>query len=254
MLPATTLRLSPATDEPVEERPTSHSFWLLAVTGFATSIDAMAMLPRAETHYLTRSMRFGEPVARAATLLLQTMKGDTHAITGLGRMSATLGQVDRSQPYAIISRSNASVFARAVEAIDQSRVHFVGGVQNYLLGKLTDVHHLWSGQRDLVQDAFYRDFDDIGALALHGRETGDKEILSLVSVVREYKAALPGSNASDLTFGHIIEVTETTYTIELTGPGDKLDAFIKALGQNQILETVRSGVSGIARGEKSLRV
>jgi superfamily I DNA/RNA helicase len=163
-----------------------------SIYGFRGSINAMAMLPRAETCYLTRSMRFGEPVARAATLLLQTMKGETHAITGMGRMSATPGQVDRSQPYAIISRSNASVFARAVEAINRSRVHFVGGVQNYLLGKLTDVHHLWSGRRDLVQDAFYRDFDDLDTLALHGRETGDKEILSLVSVVREYKAALPG--------------------------------------------------------------
>jgi superfamily I DNA/RNA helicase len=152
----------------------------------------MDRLPEGEVHYLTHSMRFGEPVARAATLLLQTMKGETHAITGMGRMSATPGQVDRSQPYAIISRSNASVFARAVEAINRSRVHFVGGVQNYLLGKLTDVHHLWSGRRDLVQDAFYRDFDDLDTLALHGRETGDKEILSLVSVVREYKAALPG--------------------------------------------------------------
>jgi len=59
---------------------------------------------------------------------------------------------------------------------------------------------------------------------------------------------------SDIFRGHIIDVTETSYTIELTGPGAKLDAFIKALGQNQILETVRSGVSGIARGEKSLRV
>ncbi len=59
---------------------------------------------------------------------------------------------------------------------------------------------------------------------------------------------------ADIFRGHIIDVTETTYTIELTGIGAKLDAFIKALGQNQILETVRSGVSGIGRGEKSLRV
>lgn len=58
---------------------------------------------------------------------------------------------------------------------------------------------------------------------------------------------------SDIFRGHIIDVTETSYTIELTGPGSKLDAFIKALGQNKILETVRSGVSGISRGEKSLR-
>jgi superfamily I DNA/RNA helicase len=120
------------------------------------------------------------------------MKGETHTITGLGAMSATPGKVDRSQPYAIISRSNASVFAQAVGAIGQNKVHFVGGVQNYLLGKLTDVHHMWSERRDLVRDAFYRDFDDFESLALYGRETGDKDILSLVSVVREYRAALPG--------------------------------------------------------------
>ncbi len=52
--------------------------------------------------------------------------------------------------------------------------------------------------------------------------------------------------------GRIIDVTGKTYTIELTGTSDKLDAFIPALGDIPILETVRSGVSGIARGEKSL--
>jgi acetolactate synthase-1/3 small subunit len=52
--------------------------------------------------------------------------------------------------------------------------------------------------------------------------------------------------------GHIVDVSGKTYTIELTGTSDKLDAFIAALGDITILETVRSGVSGIARGEKSL--
>ncbi len=32
-----------AVETPVEERPTTHPFWMLAVTGFATSIDAMAV-------------------------------------------------------------------------------------------------------------------------------------------------------------------------------------------------------------------
>ncbi|WP_455365944.1 acetolactate synthase small subunit [Kaarinaea lacus] len=51
--------------------------------------------------------------------------------------------------------------------------------------------------------------------------------------------------------GRIIDVTDTTFTVELTGSASKLDAFIKALNV-PILETVRSGVAGIARGEKSL--
>jgi acetolactate synthase-1/3 small subunit len=58
----------------------------------------------------------------------------------------------------------------------------------------------------------------------------------------------------DIFRGHIIDVTESSYVIELTGDSDKLDAFIKAIGGKSIIEVVRSGVSGIARGEKALKV
>jgi acetolactate synthase-1/3 small subunit len=57
----------------------------------------------------------------------------------------------------------------------------------------------------------------------------------------------------DIFRGRIIDVTETTYTIELTGTSDKLDAFVQAVRAAGIVEVVRSGVSGIARGEKNLR-
>jgi len=59
---------------------------------------------------------------------------------------------------------------------------------------------------------------------------------------------------SDIFRGRIIDVTESTYTIELTGDGTKLDAFIHAIESSAILETVRSGASGIARGERILKV
>ena len=57
---------------------------------------------------------------------------------------------------------------------------------------------------------------------------------------------------SDIFRGRIIDVTHDTYTVELTGTGDKLDAFIKAVGSAPILEVVRSGAIGIARGDKAL--
>ena len=59
---------------------------------------------------------------------------------------------------------------------------------------------------------------------------------------------------ADIFRGRIIDVTDTTYVIELTGTGDKLDAFVSAIDRAVILEVVRSGVSGIARGEKALQV
>jgi acetolactate synthase-1/3 small subunit len=58
----------------------------------------------------------------------------------------------------------------------------------------------------------------------------------------------------DIFRGRIIDVTATSYTIELTGKGNKLDAFISSLDNTPILETVRSGVSGISRGPKSLHI
>jgi len=54
--------------------------------------------------------------------------------------------------------------------------------------------------------------------------------------------------------GHIVDVTDSNYTVELTGTGNKLDSFLQALEPGDLLEVVRSGVSGIARGQKGLRV
>lgn len=53
--------------------------------------------------------------------------------------------------------------------------------------------------------------------------------------------------------GRIVDVTDKTYTIELTGASDKLDAFIDALDRTAILETVRTGTCGVARGERVLK-
>jgi len=54
--------------------------------------------------------------------------------------------------------------------------------------------------------------------------------------------------------GRIIDVTDKSYTIELTGEGSKLDAFLQAVEPGLILETVRTGASGIGRGERVLKV
>ncbi|AMO54810.1 acetolactate synthase 3 regulatory subunit [Endozoicomonas montiporae] len=57
---------------------------------------------------------------------------------------------------------------------------------------------------------------------------------------------------ADIFRGHIVDVTSSVYTIQLVGTHDKLDAFIEAVGATQILEVVRSGITGISRGEKTL--
>ena len=58
----------------------------------------------------------------------------------------------------------------------------------------------------------------------------------------------------DIFRGRIIDVADGSFTIELTGSGIKLDAFIESLDKTAILETVRTGASGIGRGDRVLKI
>jgi len=57
---------------------------------------------------------------------------------------------------------------------------------------------------------------------------------------------------TDIFRGQIVDVSASVYTVQLTGTSDKLNSFIEAVGPTSVLEVVRTGVSGIARGEKVL--
>ena len=59
---------------------------------------------------------------------------------------------------------------------------------------------------------------------------------------------------ADIFRGRVLDVTDKSYTIELTGTGEKLDAFLTAIEPGVILETVRTGASGIGRGERILKI
>ena len=75
-------------------------------------------------------------------------------------------------------------------------------------------------------------------------------MLIKVEAVGESRAEV--KRLADIFRGNIIDVTDTTYTVELTGPGERLNAFLQALSSISILEVVRSGSMGISRGEKTL--
>jgi acetolactate synthase-1/3 small subunit len=59
---------------------------------------------------------------------------------------------------------------------------------------------------------------------------------------------------TDIFRGQIVDVTSSVYTIQLAGASEKLDSFIQAIGTTSILEVVRSGVTGISRGDKALSI
>ena len=95
--------------------------------------------------------------------------------------------------------------------------------------------------------------DVVKVVDLSEAEHIERELM-LIKVRATGKDREEMKRTSDIFRGRIIDVTESTYTIELTGTGAKLDAFLQALDKTAILETVRTGASGIGRGDRVLRV
>ncbi|MEJ2060314.1 MAG: acetolactate synthase small subunit [Gammaproteobacteria bacterium] len=82
----------------------------------------------------------------------------------------------------------------------------------------------------------------------------EREMMLIKVEVEDSMACEQVKRMADIFRGRIIDVTRKTYTIEMTGTSDKLDAFIEALSNNRIQEVVRSGSMGIARGDVVLKV
>jgi len=78
--------------------------------------------------------------------------------------------------------------------------------------------------------------------------------LMLVKVLAQGEAREELKRIADIFRGRIIDVSDKTYTIELTGAGSKLDSFLQAIDRGLILETVRTGASGIGRGDRILKL
>jgi len=78
--------------------------------------------------------------------------------------------------------------------------------------------------------------------------------LMLVKVLAQGESREELKRMADIFRGRIIDVSDKTYTIELTGTGTKLDSFLHAIDRSLILETVRTGSSGIGRGDRILKL
>ena len=113
-----------------------------------------------------------------------------------------------------------------------------------------------TGSEDVVEQItkqLNKLIDVVKVIDLSEAEHIERELM-LIKVRAGQKEREDMKRMADIFRGRIIDVSDNTYTIELTGSGAKLDAFIKSLDQGAIIETVRTGASGIGRGSRVLRV
>lgn len=78
--------------------------------------------------------------------------------------------------------------------------------------------------------------------------------LMLVKMLAEGEGREEIKRMADIFKGRIVDVADRTYTVELTGTSGELDNFLKAFDRHQIIETVRTGTSGIGCGQRILKL
>ncbi|WP_066566754.1 acetolactate synthase small subunit [Snodgrassella sp. CFCC 13594] len=129
----------------------------------------------------------------------------------------------------------------------------VAPTEDATLSRMTIVTHGDADVMEQITKQLNKLIEVIKVIDLNDSQFVERELM-LVKLRASGKDRDEILRLTDIFRGHVIDVTDKTYTVEVTGPSDKLDAFLDTVGKTLILETVRTGAAGIGRGERMLRI
>ena len=129
----------------------------------------------------------------------------------------------------------------------------VAATEDKTLSRMTIVTHGDDAVLEQITKQLNKLIDVVKVVDLSEAPHVERELM-LVKVRASGKDREEMKRMADIFRGRIIDVTEKSYTIELTGDQAKNDAFLQAIDRGLILETVRTGAAGIGRGERILKV
>ena len=157
----------------------------------------------------------------------------------------------------ILIENEAGALSRVVGLFSQRNYNIdsltVSTTEDATLSRMTIVTH---GSEEVIEQItkhLNKLIEVVKVIDLNESEHIERELM-LIKVRASGRDREEMKRMADIFRGRIIDVTEKTYTIELTGTSGKLSAFLDAIDRSVILETVRTGASGIGRGERILKI
>lgn len=162
------------------------------IYGFRRAINAMEKVKADARIALTQSFRFSEQIAGIASALLADFKGEDKSIVGRADMT-NAWDVDHARAYTIIGRTNAGLFASAAQLVmdEDVKLHFIGGFDSYVFGKVLDAYFLWADERSRIKNPSIGRFNSFVDFQRYGVEASDVEIGALVKTVEKYQSQIP---------------------------------------------------------------
>lgn len=158
---------------------------------------------------------------------------------------------------AVLLENEAGALSRVVGLFAQRNYNIesltVARTEDPTLSRLTLTTEGDDGKIEQIMKHLYKVIEVVKVVDLTESDHVERELM-LVKVRAEGQARAEIKRVTDIFRGQIVDVTASGYTVQLSGPSDKLDAFMRAVGKTSVLEVARTGVSGISRGEKMLTV
>lgn len=145
-----------------------------------------------------------------------------------------------SRVAGLFSRRGYNIESLAVSITDNPQVSRMTIVVN---GDESEVEQITKQLHKLIDVSKVQDYIGVPMVA---RE------LALIKVNAEIKDRTPLMQLVEVFRGRVIDMSEKTFVIELTGGADKIDAFEQLLQPYGIRELVRTGRIAMARGPRSI--
>ncbi|MCY4566237.1 MAG: acetolactate synthase small subunit [Gammaproteobacteria bacterium] len=156
---------------------------------------------------------------------------------------------------AVLLENEAGALSRVIGLFAQRNYNIetltVAPTEDETLSRVTIVTEGGDRRIEQITKHLHRLIEVVKVQDLSEADHVERELM-FVKVRAEGAGRAEVKRTSDIFRGQIVDVTADAYTVQLTGASDKLEAFVRALGKATVLEVVRSGVSGISRGDKVL--
>ncbi len=156
---------------------------------------------------------------------------------------------------AVLLENEAGALSRVVGLFAQRNYNIesltVAPTEDETLSRLTITTEGDDRKVEQIMKHLYKLIEVVKVIDLSETDHVERELM-MVKIRAEGAVREEIKRTADIFRGQIIDVSATAYTVQLSGPSDKLDSFLRAIDNATVLEVVRSGVSGIARGEKVL--
>ena len=155
----------------------------------------------------------------------------------------------------ILMENEAGALSRVVGLFAQRNYNIdtltVAPTDDATLSRLTLSTYANDKQTEQITKQLNKLIDVVKLVELTEGDHVERELM-LIKVRASGAQRAEVKRTADVFRGQIVDVTPSTYTVQLTGTGDKLDAFVQAMSETTVMEVVRTGISGLSRGEKVL--